>query len=312
MPHEKDLSQKALIKIEDIFADIINTLIYKGKQKVLPSALTELSEQGQLQAFGRIFERERDVLKQWSDQAGFRISLLGVEMQSASDPYMPLRILVYDASNYGWMLTQLSDPEQKPRVKPVPVITLVLYHGLEPWHGPTQITGCFKVPEGLEDFVSDYHINVIDVGALPREVIDTFRSEYREFADYLWQWRHNGCYRQPRRDEVSPHAYELGVALQSLAQAHPEDVAKISAMCVNTPGGITTMSNVWLDKMEEAKAIAETRGAANLLLRIDILRNKMKKAGKSLDEYDDVFSDMTKLDALCREYGVDQAKTVNA
>ncbi|MBQ9274691.1 MAG: hypothetical protein IJ228_07735 [Succinivibrio sp.] len=76
------------------------------------------------------------------------------------------------------------------------------------------------------------------------------------------------------------------------------------------------MSNVWLDKIEEEKASAESRGVkrgeTNILLRIDLLRNKMKKVGKSLDEYEDIFSDRAKLDDLFLEYGVDEVTTVSA
>ncbi len=58
-----------------------------------------------------------------------------------------------------------------PEQKLCPVVTLVLYFGAEPWSGPTSLVDMLNLPDNLKGYVSDYHINLVQVAFLEDEVI---------------------------------------------------------------------------------------------------------------------------------------------
>ena len=39
---DKDISEKALLRYADVFADIANVLLFDGEQRILPNDLTEV------------------------------------------------------------------------------------------------------------------------------------------------------------------------------------------------------------------------------------------------------------------------------
>ena len=70
--------------------------------------------------------------------------------------------------------------------KNYPVTTLVLYFGTdERWTAPKNLYGCFGIPEELKPFVSDYKINVFEIGWLSDETIEKFTSDFKIVAQYF-------------------------------------------------------------------------------------------------------------------------------
>ena len=64
---EKDKVEKLLEDYPDVFADIINVLIYDGKQVVKPEELRTTNVQSQYIASDDVLhEEERDILKEWT------------------------------------------------------------------------------------------------------------------------------------------------------------------------------------------------------------------------------------------------------
>lgn len=52
----------------DVFADIVNTLVFNGEQRIKPEALIPASARTQYKADTReLREQERDVAKYWTD-----------------------------------------------------------------------------------------------------------------------------------------------------------------------------------------------------------------------------------------------------
>ena len=130
-------------------------------------------------ADGKIHQQERDVSKFWKN-GEVRISILGFENQTIQDTDMPLRVISYDGASYK---QQLLDKKVKQRY---PVATLVLYFGIEDkWTAPKHLLDCFKVPEELKPFVSDYKINVFNIAWLSDETIDMFKSDFKIVAKYF-------------------------------------------------------------------------------------------------------------------------------
>ena len=121
----KDLTEKILEDYNDIFADIVNVLVFKGKQRIKPETLvnTGVHSQYKNDKTGVLHEQERDVAKYWMN-GKVRIALCGLENQTAVEPKMPLRVFGYEGASYRGQLEEKSA---------VPVITLVLYFGNEHW-----------------------------------------------------------------------------------------------------------------------------------------------------------------------------------
>ena len=160
---EKDITEKHLMELEDIFADVVNVLLFNGEQVILPNSLKNGLTKSQYKADdNKIHEQERDVIKFWED-GGINIAIFGLENQTKIDKDMPLRVLNYDGQNYR---SQLLNKNQLTRY---PVITLVLYFGEERWTKPKSLFEVLDIPEKLKPFVNDYKINVFEIAYLTQE-----------------------------------------------------------------------------------------------------------------------------------------------
>ena len=58
---EKDVTEKLLEDYEDVFADIVNGVIFKGEQRVKPESLRESAVRSQYKADGEMREQERSI-----------------------------------------------------------------------------------------------------------------------------------------------------------------------------------------------------------------------------------------------------------
>ena len=197
---EKDITEKNLEALNDVFADIVNVLLFKGEQVINEKDLEADTTKSMFKADGKIHEQERDVSKFWKN-GEIRISILGIENQTAQDSDMPLRVISYDGASYK---QQLLDTNQKKRY---PVATLVLYFGTdEKWSKAKHLYDCFEIPEKLKPFVNDYKINVFNIAFLSPKTIAMFKSDFKIIAEYFRAKRLNQKYKGSK--EKLKHANE--------------------------------------------------------------------------------------------------------
>lgn len=197
---EKDITEKNLEALNDVFADIVNVLLFKGEQVINEKDLEADTTKSMFKADGKIHEQERDVSKFWKN-GEIRISILGIENQTAQDSDMPLRVISYDGASYK---QQLLDKKQKKRY---PVATLVLYFGTEEkWSKAKHLYDCFEIPEKLKPFVNDYKINVFNIAFLSQKTIAMFKSDFKIIAEYFKAKRLNQKYKGSQ--EKLKHANE--------------------------------------------------------------------------------------------------------
>ena len=197
---EKDITEKNLEALNDVFADIVNVLLFKGEQVINEKDLEADTTKSMFKADGKIHEQERDVSKFWKN-GEIRISILGIENQTAQDSDMPLRVISYDGASYK---QQLLDKKQKKRY---PVATLVLYFGTEEkWSKAKNLYDCFQIPEKLKPFVNDYKINVFNIAFLSPKTISMFKSDFKIIAEYFRAKRLNQKYKGSQ--EKLKHANE--------------------------------------------------------------------------------------------------------
>ena len=191
----KDITEKNLEAWNDVFADIVNVLLFNGQRLIKEEDLETDTKDSMFKTDGKVHEQERDVSKFWKN-GEIRISILGIENQTEQDYKMPLRVIAYDGASYK---QQYLDNKLK---KKYPVATLVLYFGTDSeWTAPTNLLDCFEVPEQLKPFVSDYKINVFNIAWLDDETISKFTSDFKFVAEYFQSQRKNKDY-IPTSDEV--------------------------------------------------------------------------------------------------------------
>ena len=185
----KDITEKMLEKYNDVFADILNVLLFAGGDVVDESALTDALPMSMLKIDGRVRTQERDIAKYWRKNK-INVALFGLENQTVPNKLMPLRVFGYDGAEY----VKQSRKENSDRAK-YPVITLVLYLGYEKrWNYPKRLFDVLDIDEDVRPYVNDFKINLFEIAYLKREKIDLFKSDFRILADYLYQMRKNRDY----------------------------------------------------------------------------------------------------------------------
>ena len=187
---QKDLSEKILVAYDDVFADIVNVLLFKGQSMILPEELEDRGAKAVYKEDGMLHELDRDVVKRWR-KGDVRLACIGIENQTAVDPDMVFRVISYDGTAYRAQLN-----EKMSGVGHYPVITIVLYFGYQKrWNAPVSLLEKVEVPDGLDPYVQDYRINLFEVAYLSEEQVELFQSDFKIVADYFVQKRKNKEYR---------------------------------------------------------------------------------------------------------------------
>ena len=89
---EKDITEKQLLELEDVFADIVNVLLLDGKPLILPEELKPATKDSPYKDKDlKMRMQERDIAKLWVKE-NVRLAFFGLEDQTAIDYDMPLRI----------------------------------------------------------------------------------------------------------------------------------------------------------------------------------------------------------------------------
>ena len=186
---DKDITQKVLENYNDVFADILNVLLFNGRDVVEESTLTDALPMSMLKIDGRVRSQERDIAKYWR-KSKINVALFGLENQTTPNKLMPLRVLGYDGAEY----VKQSRKENIDKAK-YPVITLVLYLGYEKeWNYPKTLFEVLDIDEDIKPYVNDFKINLFEIAYLDKEKINLFKSDFRILADYLYQMRVNKDY----------------------------------------------------------------------------------------------------------------------
>lgn len=175
----QDVTEKILEAYDDVFADIVNALLFRGKQIINPADLTDAQNVSTYKLDDSIKWQERDVSKYWQKNK-MKISCFGFENQTKVDYAMPIRTMNYDAAEY---YKQIGTTEPY-----YPVITLVLYFGTkQKWTKKKSLFDLFEdsVSKELLPYINDYKLNVFDLAWLTDEEISYFKSDFKLVVEYL-------------------------------------------------------------------------------------------------------------------------------
>ena len=254
---QKDLSEKILVAYNDVFADIVNVLLFNGEKQIQPEELEDRGTKAFYKENGVLHEMERDVVKRWRKEE-VRFACIGVENQTTIDQDMPLRVIGYDGAAYR---AQLADKQK--RQERYPVVTIVLYFGYnKKWDKPLHLLEKLTIPEKLDPYVSDYKVNLFEVAWLSDEQVAMFQSDFKIVADYFVQKRKNNSY-IPTKEEIK----HVEAVLQLLSiMEHDDRFAE--AMYRENGRKVKNMCDV-LDAAEQRGEIrGELRGRAEAVSKI--------------------------------------------
>ena len=313
---EKDILEKTLESYNDVFADIVNVLVFNGDRVIKEDDLEDRATFSAYKAEGRLRFQERDVSKYWL-KSMVKLVLIGLENMTAVSRYMPLRVMGYDGAAYRDQIPERSRSAKGRRRKKkaekkggnyshlFPVITIVLYFGIRRWREKDRcLSGVLTFPEEyrsqLEKWFNDYHINVVEVAYLTTEQIAMFQSDFRVVAEYFVKSRTNPNY-EPEEFEIK-HVYELFDLLTVVSgDGRFKEIAMLSKdnACTQEGEEVVTMrsqfiDNIWKRARDEGEKIGEKRGERNGDHRatIRVLRrsidNMLKKTNYTRDEILDI------------------------
>ncbi len=274
---KKDAVAKDYMRDSDVFADAFNYYLYGGKEVVKPENLQELDVTSITTFYGDDgkaipFLRIRDILKRatvMTDGEATYLLVLGIENQTQQDYAMPVRAAAYDVGEYVCQVNATAKKRGKggkAKLKGeflsgfhstdrlVPVVTLVIYLGPEPWTAPRSLHEMFDVqnPELLRR-VPDYKINLIEPFRMTDEDFGKFHTDLNSVLKYL---KNAGSKR--KLEELT----ESDAAYQSLAPKTASMLNTItdSKLKLRRRKGRVNMCQAIREMREESEAIGEARG----------------------------------------------------
>lgn len=205
---EKDHTQKMLIGCRDVFAELINVLVYSG-EKVVNEAdlLAGPTESLYIEADKQTHQQLRDC-SMYELHNGEIHALYNLENQSTIDAYMPLRCAGFDGAAYR---SQCND--RKNTYKTYPVFTFVLNWSTKPWNKATSILEAlhFKPNPAAYPYFNNSKMPVFNMCFLSKDVREKFQDDLRIILDYL-------CDRESllKRNQTMKHPEEVIRMLHAL------------------------------------------------------------------------------------------------
>ena len=286
---QKDLSEKVLEDNNDIFADIVNALLFDGEDTVEEDTLVNTTVHSQYKDdSGKLHEQERDVAKYWR-KGDTDIVLYGIENQTKVESRMPVRIFGYEGASYRG---------QHDKKTIVPVITMVLYYGIDRrWTAPANIKSLIKVPDGLDKYVNDVKANVFEIAWLTDDQISKFKSDFKIVANFFVNKRKNKDYIPDDKTTIK-HVDEILKFLSVMTGDNRyekllADKEGVSNMCdvaqrledMGMKKGIEK-GNRMIYSLVEDKSISMEKGAEKLEISVEKLKDDMVKAGYKSPDID--------------------------
>ena len=199
----------------EVLADLYNGCLYQGEEVVQAGNLCEVQQFYQQGLSERVKRptarrRERDAIRAFWNEKNY--VLLAAEAQNQPHLTMPFRCMEYDLAEYARQLRYIrlkSEGKLKTGVEYLskmgrkdhltPIVTIVLYHGMEPWDAPKKLSEMMELEEidpilkqiyvfSLEELQEEYfQTNLRElIGLMKRRSSKTKIQEYcRKHADRI-------------------------------------------------------------------------------------------------------------------------------
>lgn len=176
---QKDLSSKQLEGYPDVFADILNVLVYEGKQAVSEEQL----EPAPTETLYR--SKNGDLRNQFHDVSKYQVVNGKKQVQYTLENEVSMkRKTILRKVGYSGAVYR----EQYERKEEYPFVGLLLYWGKGKWKQPVSLHELFAnrmLSEELWEFVDEFKLHVYNMRSLPKKIRVLFKSDMRLVVDYL-------------------------------------------------------------------------------------------------------------------------------
>ena len=169
---KQDKILRGFFKVKAHFADIINAMLFEGKDVIHANELL-LCDSDETIYFVyenriNVMERRRDILMH-ATVNGIPV-YIGLEIQSTINYSMPYRLLLYDTMTYH-LQYKLIDKDHREHFRPMGVMSTVLYSGDRTWHQPHSLLDRILVPEPLKGLMNTWKGNIRDIKEINVELL---------------------------------------------------------------------------------------------------------------------------------------------
>lgn len=176
---QKDLAAKQFERSPEVFADIINTFIYEGKQVVCSKDLQPAPTESLYSAANGVLHNQYNDVSKYEMKNGRIAMQYTLENQSNPDHKILLRKAGYEGAIYR---------QQYEGKETYPLITLVLYWGKRAWNGNSDLMKLFrgkKLHRMARKYIDNVCLHMYSMRCLPWEIRQRFKSDMRVVVDYL-------------------------------------------------------------------------------------------------------------------------------
>jgi len=176
---QKDLAQKHLESYPDVFADVVNALLYGGRKIVREEELLPAPTESLYSNDGKKLKNQFQDVSMYIMCNGHIQMQYTFENQTKPERKHVLRKAGYEGAIYR---------KQYESKDLYPMVGAVLYWGRKRWKSPVGLKGLFKNNSFMKDadqYVDDVNLHVYEMAHLPSEVRARFTSDMRVVVDYL-------------------------------------------------------------------------------------------------------------------------------
>lgn len=320
---KEDVYENDYLEDPEIFADLVNGVLYEGKQIVKAKDLSE--QDGELRSIskGNVKKLIRDKVRLWN---GMVLAVLSVENQTKIDYGMVIRAMLAESMAYDRQRKKVNEKlrAEKEEVtsdefisgmrkedKFIPVITIVVYFGKEkPWDGARTLYELLDM-QGKEDkivpYISNYRLNLFDFHE--HDSFEQFHTELRSFFEFL---RYSGeKERLKEKLELHEKEYEKLSGQAKVLLTKLTNIREIPGVGEEAfERGEFSMCKAFEDMREEGKLEGKIEGRAEEL--IEMICKKLQKnkpaamIAEELEKELSVVENIIKIQRQLGSYDVEQ------
>lgn len=169
---DHDHTYKILFSHAEMVGDLIRGFVHEEWVKDLDFSTLERVDATFITE--ELIERESDIIwrVRWSGERWLYVYLL-IEFQSTVDPWMALRVMVYN----GLLWQRLAkDGELTPSGLLPPVLPLVLYNGIRVWNAAQELAQLIETIPGLDRYRPQFRYCLLDEARMADEDLAPLRN----------------------------------------------------------------------------------------------------------------------------------------
>ena len=200
------------------FADLLNGYVYQGKEMVSAEEISEVNASvARIAGEGSAGKRRSvsaqvitaDIVRKVG--CGMRVALVALENQTDIHYAMPVRVMNAESVQYHkqWRESAKLHRSRKDlqgaeflsgfakKDKLIPIVTIVIYFGKEPWDGPVSLKEMMepdKYPREIFEMVEDYHIHLLEVRKYTGT--EVFHTDIRYVFGFLQREEKKRCWQR--------------------------------------------------------------------------------------------------------------------